>query len=206
MDQSQQPPMNGNDELAKALNDTLQFEETPAPGAADQAPTLQPGAQMGDPLAGMAMPALSDDEPKTDDTPTPPADDEASEPSQEEPGLPAVHHGHEKHNDANKAANIDAVQPPADDTQSVAGMPSTGDKALDKIKSSALEELKPLVGKLDLPAEEKFDTLLLVLRSTDDQSLLDEAYNAAKNITDETKRAQALLDIIKEVDYFSSKR
>jgi hypothetical protein len=36
--------------------------------------------------------------------------------------------------------------------------------------------------------------------------LLDEAHNASKEITDDVKRAQALLDIIKEIDYFSSKR
>ncbi|HEV7929220.1 MAG TPA: hypothetical protein VGP12_03710, partial [Nitrosospira sp.] len=83
---------------------------------------------------------------------------------------------------------------------------SVGSGPLDKLKASALEELRPLVGKLDLPAEEKFDTLLLIIRSTDDQSLLNEAHSAAKSISDDAKRAQALLDIIKEIDYFSSKR
>lgn len=74
---------------------------------------------------------------------------------------------------------------------------------LDDLKKSALEELRPLVGKLNLPPEEKFDTLLLIIRSTDDQSLLEPAHEAAKAITDENKRAQALLDVIKEIDYFS---
>ncbi len=74
---------------------------------------------------------------------------------------------------------------------------------LDDLKKTALEELRPLVGKLNLPPEEKFDTLLLIIRSTDDQSLLDPAHEAAKAITDENKRAQALLDVIKEIDYFS---
>ena len=74
------------------------------------------------------------------------------------------------------------------------------------MKTSALEELRPLVGKLNLPPEEQFDTLLLIIRSTDDQSLLNQAHEAAKQIPDETRRAQALLDVIKEIDYFSSKR
>lgn len=74
---------------------------------------------------------------------------------------------------------------------------------LDSIKKSALEELRPLVDKLDLPADEKFDTLLLIIRSTDDKSLVTAAHEAARAITDETKRAQALLDVIKEIDYFS---
>lgn len=90
--------------------------------------------------------------------------------------------------------------------KSASNATSAGSGELDKLKASALEELRPLVSKLDLPADEKFDTLLLIIRSTDDQSLLDEAHTAAKNIGDDTKRAQALLDIIKEIDYFSSKR
>lgn len=80
---------------------------------------------------------------------------------------------------------------------------SQGSPELDSIKKSALEELRPLVDKLDLPADEKFDTLLLLIRSTDDQSLVNAAHEAARNIGDETKRAQALLDVIKEIDYFS---
>jgi hypothetical protein len=79
--------------------------------------------------------------------------------------------------------------------------PVTGE--LDALKKSALEELRPLVGKLNLPPEDKFDTLLLIIRSTDDQTLLAPAHEAAKAIPDETKRAQALLDVIKEIDYFS---
>lgn len=74
---------------------------------------------------------------------------------------------------------------------------------LDELKKTALEELRPLVGKLNLPPEDKFDTLLLIIRSTDDQTLLEPAHEAAKQITDENKRAQALLDVIKEIDYFA---
>lgn len=80
-------------------------------------------------------------------------------------------------------------------------MPASG--SLDDLKKAALEELRPLVGKLNLPPEEKFDTLLLIIRSTDDQSLLAPAHEAAQGIQDENKRAQALLDVIKEIDYFS---
>lgn len=77
---------------------------------------------------------------------------------------------------------------------------------LETLKKDALEELRPLVDKLDLPSEEKFDTLLLIIRSTDDQSLLTAAHAAAKAIEDETKRAQALLDVIKEIDYFGAQK
>jgi hypothetical protein len=80
--------------------------------------------------------------------------------------------------------------------------PASGE--FDEIKKDALSELRPLVDKLDLAPDEKFDTYLLLLRSTDDKTLIAPAHEAAKNITDETKRAQALLDIIKEIDYLST--
>lgn len=74
---------------------------------------------------------------------------------------------------------------------------------LESIKKDALEQLRPLVDKLDLEPQEKFDTLLLIIRSTDDQSLLTAANEAAKAIADENKRAEALLDVIKEIDFFT---
>lgn len=75
---------------------------------------------------------------------------------------------------------------------------------LDGIKKDALTELRPLVDKLDLEPEEKFDTYLLLIRSTDDKALIGPAHAAARAIPDETRRAQALLDIIKEIDYLSN--
>lgn len=74
---------------------------------------------------------------------------------------------------------------------------------LDSIKQEALGELRPLVDKLDVSPEEKFDTYLLLLRSTDDHALIAPAHEAARMISDEARRAQALLDIIKEIDYLS---
>ena len=91
-----------------------------------------------------------------------------------------------------------AEEPVAATTPAVGASPE-----LDSIKKTALEELRPLVDKLDLPADEKFDTLLLLIRSTDDKTLVAAAHEAARAIPDETKRAQALLDVIKEIDYFA---
>lgn len=77
------------------------------------------------------------------------------------------------------------------------------DGELDAVKQEALTELRPLVDKLDVAPEEKFDTYLLLLRSTDDKDLIAPAHEAAKAIADEARRAQALLDIIKEIDFLS---
>ena len=81
----------------------------------------------------------------------------------------------------------------------------SGHEELEHIKKEALEELKPLVDKLNLPPEEKFDILLLIIRSTDDEELVGKAHDTATEIVDDQRKAQALLDIIKEVDYFSNK-
>ena len=77
---------------------------------------------------------------------------------------------------------------------------------LTPIKTEAINELRPLVDKLDLPAEEKFETYLLLIRSSDDKSLIAPAHQTALLIEDETKRAEALLDIIKEIEYLSSSK
>lgn len=82
-------------------------------------------------------------------------------------------------------------------------MPALGGNDLDNVKQEALNELRPLVDKLDVSPEEKFDTYLLLLRSTDDKELIAPAHEAAKGIADEARRAQALLDIIKEIDFLS---
>lgn len=96
-----------------------------------------------------------------------------------------------------------AAPVPTPSLPAMPGMTGMANNSLDNLKKTALEELRPLVGKLNLPPEDKFDTLLLIIRSTDDQSLLEPAHEAAKSIQDEDKRAQALLDVIKEIDYFS---
>lgn len=95
---------------------------------------------------------------------------------------------------------VSAVDPAA--AASVAA-PAEDLGPLGSIKQDALVELRPLVDKLNVSSEEKFDTYLLLIRSTDDSTLIAPAYEAAKQIADETRRAEALLDVIKEIDYLS---
>ena len=80
-----------------------------------------------------------------------------------------------------------------------------GNSDLDSIKLNALKDLRPLMDKVELPAEEKFDTYLMLIRSTDDSSLIAPAHAAAQSIADEKRKAEALLEIIKEIDYLSRK-
>ena len=71
------------------------------------------------------------------------------------------------------------------------------------IKQQALQELSPLIGHLDQTPEERFHTTMMMIQASDNQALIKEAYAAAQQISDEKTRAQALLDVINEVNYFT---
>lgn len=72
-----------------------------------------------------------------------------------------------------------------------------------EIKQDALHELTPLVGHLEQTPEEKFRTTMMMIQASDDHGLIKTAYDAAKQITDEKARAQALLDVVNEINYFT---
>lgn len=87
-----------------------------------------------------------------------------------------------------------------------AGMDVGGGNAdLDAIKMNALSDLKPILDKVSLPPEEGFKLRMTMLKNNFDASLVAPTYEAAKQITDDTARAQALLDVIKEIDTANGK-
>ncbi len=89
--------------------------------------------------------------------------------------------------------------PPASD------IPATDDSSGDllSIKQDALSALNPLIEHLDQSPEEKFKTTMMMIQASDNQALIKAAYEAAKQITDEKSRAQALLDVVNEINYFT---
>jgi len=80
--------------------------------------------------------------------------------------------------------------------------PVDSDQLLD-IKQQALQQLTPLVDHLDQSPEEKFRTTMMMIQAADNHELIQVAYDAAQAITDEKTRAQALLDIVNEINYFT---
>jgi hypothetical protein len=81
----------------------------------------------------------------------------------------------------------------------------TGDNGeLDGVKKDALEQLRPLIEKLDLEPADKFDKYLMMLRASDDAALIKPAFEAAQGIAGEKEKAQALLDIINEINYITA--
>ncbi len=76
------------------------------------------------------------------------------------------------------------------------------DELLD-IKQDVLKALTPLVDQLEQSPEEKFRTTMMLIQASDNHSLIKTAYDAAQGISSEKERAQALLDIVNEINYFT---
>jgi hypothetical protein len=71
------------------------------------------------------------------------------------------------------------------------------------LKQQALQSLAPLVDHLEQDPEEKFKTTMMMIQASDNAELIPEAYEAANKIADEKVRAQALLDVVNEINYFT---
>jgi hypothetical protein len=94
---------------------------------------------------------------------------------------------------------------PVAEPAAVPAGPPAGSDDLIALKGQALNSLQPLVGHLDQSPEEKFKTTMMLIQATDNQSLVKQAYEAANQIPDEKARAQALLDVVNEINYFTQK-
>ncbi len=94
----------------------------------------------------------------------------------------------------------------SNDPQSVTLTDQDGDQPVDLVdlKTKALDELYPIIHKLDLSAEDNFKTLMMMIQATDNKDLIGQAYEAAEKIEDEGVRAKALLDIVNEINYFTN--
>ncbi len=71
------------------------------------------------------------------------------------------------------------------------------------MKQEAMSHLEPLVDHINGSPEETFKTTMMMIQANDNHTLLDKALEAAKSIEDDKARAEALLDIINEINYFS---
>ncbi len=107
--------------------------------------------------------------------------------------------------DAAPAAEPETPETPQISTSAGSQLGGVGgsEDGLMSVKQRALEQLSPLVDHLDLPPEQKFDTYMEILRASDDKSLVQPAFDIAQKIEDEDKKAQALLDVVNEVNYLT---
>lgn len=105
-----------------------------------------------------------------------------------------------------------ATTQPADDTSITATdddsqyLPAVDHAKLADLKQQALEHLEPLADHLDGTPEETFKTTMMMIQANDNHTLLEKALEAARKIEDDKVRAQAMLDIINEINYFSQQQ
>ncbi len=69
-----------------------------------------------------------------------------------------------------------------------------------QVKEAALRDLVPLIDRLNMDAEQKFNLYRDIFENMKDYTVLEPAYRIAKEITDETKRAEALFYLIESID------
>jgi hypothetical protein len=103
---------------------------------------------------------------------------------------------------------VEYSTPPANIDHSGDAVVSSGSDVdtIEQIKISALQQLRPLMQHIELSPEEKFEKYLMMLRASDDASLIEPTYQAAQQIGSEKLRAQALLDVINEINYLTSQQ
>ncbi len=96
-----------------------------------------------------------------------------------------------------------AASSPAPSSSSPKPATNTG---LLELKQAALHDLSPLLDHLEQTAEEKFRTMMMMIQASDDQAMLADAYHAAQSIEDKKIKAQALLDVDNEINYFTQQQ
>lgn len=88
-------------------------------------------------------------------------------------------------------------------TEEPTGLLAVDHGKLASLKQEALGHLEPLTEHIDGTPTEVFRTTMQLIQANDNHTLLERALEAAKQIEDDRERAQALLDIINEINYFA---
>lgn len=91
---------------------------------------------------------------------------------------------------------------------SVVGKPAVNslqNQTLLDIKHKALAQLSDLVDNLEHSPEQHFQTLMMIIQETDNIGMIDKAYTTALQLKDAKERAQALLSVANEINYFTAK-
>ncbi len=81
-----------------------------------------------------------------------------------------------------------------------AGKAVYGDPDLDRVKSMALSDLRPIIESVDIEPAKKFKIYKEIIEMTEDKACIEPAYNAAKNIDDQKVKAEALLFVVETID------
>jgi hypothetical protein len=103
-----------------------------------------------------------------------------------------------------ESSAVDLGTPPAPEVPGLGAAPAGkavyGDPDLDRVKSMALSDLRPIIENVDIEPEKKFKIYKEIIDLTEDKACIEPAYNAAKNIKDEKAKAEALLFVVDTID------
>jgi hypothetical protein len=175
-----------NDDTAE--DNSIQVSVVPSASDDTTTPTADPAT----PQEEINLPAPAVDEPADEEM-------ESISPEPAEPAVPEV---------VEEAPTAETpVEAPVPDAElsSAAPVSTTSSQDLGSLRQEALHELSPLIGHLDQTPEEKYETAKMVYEETNDQALLPTVYEAAKNLTDEKAKAQAIYDVIQKINEFTAK-
>lgn len=183
-----------DDQINKSVDD-LMGQDVGADSTSVQ--TTTPGLSLG------SNPSLPEP-PTNTPLPQPPSDDDTNQnddQSQPELDQPAETNDNDG---VSVAPELEASETSSEPAESENVSSSSTPSEIDQIKQDALAQLSPIVDELDQPAEEKYRTLMMMIQASDDQSLIKSAYESANRIDDKKVRAEALLAIVNEINYFAN--
>lgn len=77
---------------------------------------------------------------------------------------------------------------------------NTSNLNMHQVKTAALRDLVPLIDHLDMAPSQKFNLYRDIFEDLSDYTILERAYHAASEISDEHERAEALLYLVESID------
>jgi hypothetical protein len=99
-----------------------------------------------------------------------------------------------------------AAAPEVPASEAAPSKASYGDPDLDKVRSKALKDIRPILEKVEMSAEKRFIIYKDIIDTLDDKASFEPAYEAAGQIANEKERAEALLYIIEKIDEMGLKK
>lgn len=151
------------------------------------------GVPAAPPVPDLGMPAAS--EPSTLENTTPAPENPTSTPenatSTPENTIPTSEN-------TVPAAPVPAGVTPA--PAEVAPITNLDSQNLDSVKANILKDLAPLMDKIHVEPEKKFELYTDMLAENNDASIVAPAYETARQISDEEKRGEALLSLFEKIE------
>ena len=151
------------------------------------------GVPAAPPVPDLGMPAAS--EPSTLENTTPAPENPTSTPenatSTPENTIPTSEN-------TVPAAPVPAGVTPA--PAEVAPITNLDSQNLDSVKANILKDLAPLMDKIHVDPEKKFELYTDMLAENNDASIVAPAYETARQISDEEKRGEALLSLFEKIE------